>query len=380
MIEPSRSSTIEWTIDCGWMTTSIRPRRHAEQPVRLDHLEPLVHQRRRVDRDLAPHLPGRMAAARPRASPRRAARRRPAAKRSARRGQHEPPDVSRGHARAGTGGWRCARCRPAGSATPRRRAASVTSAPAITSTSLLASAIVLPRLDRRQHGLERRGPGRGAQHEVDVRVRRHADEALGPGARPPRPGRTRATWRPAPAPVAIGNGARTEAPRPAPPAGRRSPRRPGRRPAADRGCASTTASALCPIDPVDPRMAMRFTGEGRSARYRTKIVEHRRGEQQRVDPIEHAAVPGNQRRAVLHARAPLQHRLEQVAGNARRPRRPAPAAPESATGDRPAPATSGPRSAMPERAGRRSRRPRPPRLLRADGRRQRAGGRSSRPV
>ena len=32
----------------------------AEQPVRLDHLEALVHQRRRIDRDLPPHPPRRM--------------------------------------------------------------------------------------------------------------------------------------------------------------------------------------------------------------------------------------------------------------------------------------------------------------------------------
>ena len=48
------------------------------------------------------------------------------------------------------------------------------------------------------------------------------------------------------------------------------------------------------------------------------IVEHRRGEQQRVDAIEHAAVAGNQRRAVLHAGAALQHRLEQIARDAER--------------------------------------------------------------
>ena len=31
-----------------------------EQPVRLDHLEPFVHERRRIDGDLAAHAPGRM--------------------------------------------------------------------------------------------------------------------------------------------------------------------------------------------------------------------------------------------------------------------------------------------------------------------------------
>ena len=42
-------------------------------------------------------------------------------------------------------------------------------------------------------------------------------------------------------------------------------------------------------------------------------VEHRRREQEGVDPVEHAAVAGDQGRAVLHARAPLEQRLEQVA-------------------------------------------------------------------
>ena len=31
-----------------------------EQPLRLDHLEPLVHHRRRIDRDLCPHAPVRV--------------------------------------------------------------------------------------------------------------------------------------------------------------------------------------------------------------------------------------------------------------------------------------------------------------------------------
>ena len=90
----------------------------AEQPVRLDDLEALVHQRRRIDGDLAAHAPGRM--------PQRLLgghaeqfRRAPAAKRSARGGQDEPADLATRRARAGTGESRCARCRPAGS---RRRA------------------------------------------------------------------------------------------------------------------------------------------------------------------------------------------------------------------------------------------------------------------
>ena len=48
--------------------------RRAEQVVGLDHLEALVHQRRRVDRDLAAHRPGRVRRAPPRRSRRRARR------------------------------------------------------------------------------------------------------------------------------------------------------------------------------------------------------------------------------------------------------------------------------------------------------------------
>ena len=59
-------STIECTIDWGWTTTSIWSKPdadavvaggRAEQLVGLDDLEALVHQRRRVDRDLGPHRP-----------------------------------------------------------------------------------------------------------------------------------------------------------------------------------------------------------------------------------------------------------------------------------------------------------------------------------
>ena len=47
-------------------------------------------------------------------------------------------------------------------------------------------------------------------------------------------------------------------------------------------------------------------------------VINRRREEQRVNPIEDPAVAGNQRGAVLDARAPFQHRLEQIARDAER--------------------------------------------------------------
>ena len=119
MTDPSVSSTSEWTIDCGWTTTSMADGGDAEQPVRLDHLEALVHQRRRVDGDLAAHPPGRMAE---RVVGGDAGQRARAA--GARNGPPEAVRISRrssprGRAGAGTGGWRCARCRPAAR---RRRA------------------------------------------------------------------------------------------------------------------------------------------------------------------------------------------------------------------------------------------------------------------
>ncbi len=63
-VAPSVNSTIPWTTDCGCTTTSIAVEVDAEQLVRLDHLEALVHERRRVDRDLGAHGPGRVLAAR----------------------------------------------------------------------------------------------------------------------------------------------------------------------------------------------------------------------------------------------------------------------------------------------------------------------------
>ena len=95
--------------------------RRAEQVVRLDHLEALVHQRRRVDRDLAAHRPGRV--------PQRLLDgdglelgARAAAERAAGRGQHEPVDRARRARRRSAGAARSARSRPGSAArrSPRR--------------------------------------------------------------------------------------------------------------------------------------------------------------------------------------------------------------------------------------------------------------------
>ena len=68
MTEPSRNSTRPCTIDCGCTSTSISSGLQRKQMMRLDHLQALVHQRRRIDRDLRTHRPIRMLAAPARAS------------------------------------------------------------------------------------------------------------------------------------------------------------------------------------------------------------------------------------------------------------------------------------------------------------------------
>ena len=72
-------------------------------------------------------------------------------------------------------------------ATPRRRAASTISAPAMTSTSLLASAIVLPASIAGEHGLEAGRARRRAEHDVDIRMRRRREQPVGPDRDEQRP-------------------------------------------------------------------------------------------------------------------------------------------------------------------------------------------------
>ena len=59
--EPSTNTTAEWTTLCGWMTTSIASYVDIVQPVCLDDLQALVGEGRRIDRDLGPHPPRRVA-------------------------------------------------------------------------------------------------------------------------------------------------------------------------------------------------------------------------------------------------------------------------------------------------------------------------------
>src|SRR5438309_6723931 len=90
------------------------------------------------------------------------------------------------------------------------------------------------------------------------------------------------------------------------------------------GCASTISIAWRPIDPVAPRRATRFTGPSVGSARSLAVVkaEHEvirggRGEEQRVQTVEHAAVAAEQAARVLHLQVALQHRLEQIAGQGR---------------------------------------------------------------
>ena len=121
---------------------------HAEQVVRLDHLQALVHQRGRIDRDLA--APSTIRDGRPACSGVTVAR----ARRGCGRGTARPRRSARcartprrcgvARAAAGTGRSRCARCRSARSSRRRRARRAISSAPASTSDSLLASSRRLP--------------------------------------------------------------------------------------------------------------------------------------------------------------------------------------------------------------------------------------------
>ena len=93
-IEPSRNVISACTTDCGCTSTSSASGGKAEEMMRLDQLEALVHERRRIDGDLGAHRPGRV---RDRLLRRRLrdALRRPGAERPARGGQRVGADVRR---------------------------------------------------------------------------------------------------------------------------------------------------------------------------------------------------------------------------------------------------------------------------------------------
>ena len=184
-IDPSTYSTIECTMLCGCTTTSTCARRQAEQQTGLDQLETLVHQRRRIDRNLAAHEPARMCAG---LVGRHAAQ---SASRGVRR--NGPPEAvsrmrrtPRGSAgRVAGRHWKIALCSLSIgiSVAPPSRTACMNSGPDITSDSLFASRTRLPA--RAAASVERKpGSADDRRHDgVDLaRARRSRSSACSPAS------------------------------------------------------------------------------------------------------------------------------------------------------------------------------------------------------
>ena len=117
--------------------------RGAEQVVRLDQLEPLVHQGGAVDRDLAAHLPGRMGERLLRVTPSSVGAVMPR-NGPPHGGEHEPVDGAGPLAGQQLVESASARSRPASAGAPVASASAITSSPPTTRLSLLASARSIP--------------------------------------------------------------------------------------------------------------------------------------------------------------------------------------------------------------------------------------------
>ena len=134
-----------------------------EQIARLDDLQALVEQRRRVDGDLGAHVPGgvaqRVAHGHVRELPRRSAARRGRRRPSATGGRSRRPGRSRG-----TGRWPTARCPPGELAAEIAQRLLHQQVPQ-TMLSLLASATRLPALSAHQQRLERGKSADAVDHE-----------------------------------------------------------------------------------------------------------------------------------------------------------------------------------------------------------------------
>src|SRR5262249_27112240 len=85
------------------------------------------------------------------------------------------------------------------------------------------------------------------------------------------------------------------------------------------GWFSITLSVLWPIEPVDPRMAIRFIiirvlfecFAEESGQIRI-VPHHRNGEEQRIDAVEHAAVTGKKSAGIFDAGATLQRGFKEI--------------------------------------------------------------------
>ena len=299
------------------------------QPVRLDDLQALVGERRRVDRDLGAHRPGRVAERLLRRDRgelrRRRVEERPARCRQDERRDRRPSIRRRGTARSPSAPSRSGGARRAGWRTGRRGRVAATRG----------GQSARERHDEVAAGDERLLVGRGddlagAQRGED---RAEADDAAGRrrrrdrrrrGSRAPRGRRAGDAAVPA-----AGRGRASAASSPS-----------ATTPARSRAACSARSVAFAAGREGDDPERVRVRGEDverlasdragraeegdagvraarrhRSANDGEDIQGHdRRGEQERVDAVEHPAVARDERARVLRAGRPLEHRLGEVAG------------------------------------------------------------------
>src|SRR5688572_8731937 len=320
--EPSRNSTSECTIDCGWTTTSIRSGGSANKWLASISSRPLFMSVAESTLILAPIAQvgwrsassGRMWSQVSRGRSRNGP---PEAVSTSRRTSSRRPPRS--------AWWRATCSLSIGRMrVPRALASRVSSRPAATSDSLLASARSLPASSAACTG------------------RRPAAPTIAATTRPA-PGWVAASSRPV-SPTASrtpgGSSPRTAAAAPASTSATRSgwnsrawaTSASGCRPKAASatmrslsGWWRTTSSALAPIEPVEPSSAtprvIESIGSWGHADQPQPEQEGRRREEHRVHAVEHAAVTGQDAAGVLDPGGALEQRLDEIA-HLRRHRRP----------------------------------------------------------
>ena len=260
MTDPSRSSTSECTTDCGCTTTSMRSGPVSNSQRASMTSRPLFISVAESTVILRPMRQVGWA---------RASAGRTSSRRSAGHSRNGPPEAVSTSRRTSADGrpwrhWWMALCSlsTGSTATPRRRAAAMTSPPAMTRTSLLARAIVF-----------RASMAASTASSAVVPVVAHSTRStagwVATASSPSAPLAECST----PARTDAGTAARTAA-RPSSAATENTRGRwrstcsasrdvlaPAARPTTSirSGCAAATASALTPMDPVDPRIAMRLT-------------------------------------------------------------------------------------------------------------------------
>ena len=167
---------------------------HAEEVVRLDRLEALVHQRRRVDRDPPAHLPGRVGEGVLDADPGRG-RSRPR-KGPPRGGQDQLLHACRAPRRRSAGAAPSARSRPAAAAPRSPRPAPSPARRRRTRLSLLARATSIPSVSATTVEPRPAAPTMPLRTRSAPEVAISSRHALLPGQHPPAPGARAPARRP----------------------------------------------------------------------------------------------------------------------------------------------------------------------------------------